>query len=205
MGWLADETGLDKQPANHLPLTPLSHLDRALALYPQRTALVYGPIRRTYAEYHARCTQLAAALAARGIKPGDVVATILPNLPAQVEAHWGVPACGAVLNTINTRLDPATVRYIFEHGGAKIVLCDTAFLGLAEVAIAEMAGPPPEIIEVPDPIAGLAASGRYPAYEDMLAEGDPDFFMDASRVYLTMKSEGDANFNLKHLTQYDVI
>ncbi len=175
MGWLADETGLDKQPANHLPLTPLSHLDRALALYPQRTALVYGPIRRTYAEYHARCTQLAAALAARGIKPGDVVATILPNLPAQAEAHWGVPACGAVLNTINTRLDPATVRYIFEHGGAKIVLCDTAFLGLAEQAIAEMTGPPPEIIEVPDPIAGLAASGRYPAYEDMLAEGDPDF------------------------------
>ncbi|MEL6450131.1 MAG: AMP-binding protein [Pseudomonadota bacterium] len=175
MGWMADETGLGKTAANYVPLTPLSHLRRAAHVFAQRTAVVYGAHRVTYAQYYDRCTRLAAALAARGVAPGDVVATLIPNLPAQAEAHFGVPACGAVLNTINTRLDVDTVAYIFDHGGAKVVLVDPQFLDLAEAAIGAMDGPAPQIIEVPDAAAGFAASGRHPVYEDVLAEADPSF------------------------------
>ncbi|MEX0311431.1 MAG: AMP-binding protein, partial [Tateyamaria sp.] len=175
MGWMADETGLGKTPANYVPLTPLSHLRRASAVFADRTAVIYGSHRVSYAEYHDRCTRLAAALANMGVAPGDVVATLLPNLPAQAEAHFGVPACGAVLNTINTRLDVDTVAYIFDHGGAKVVLVDPQFLALAEAAIEAMEGPAPQIIEVADAGAGFAASGRYPEYEAVLAGGDPAF------------------------------
>jgi fatty-acyl-CoA synthase len=175
MGWLKDESGLDKCAANHVPLTPLSHLARARQVFPDREALVYGQTRRTYAQYHARVSRLASALAARGIRPGDLVATILPNLPAQVEAHFGVPACGAVLNAINTRLDVDTVAYILDHGGARIVLVDSAFVDLAEAAKAQMPGPGPDIIEVADDQAGYPATGRHMEYEDLLATGDPAF------------------------------
>lgn len=175
MGWLADETGLERNAANHVPLTPLSHLIRAADIWPDHEALVYGAHRWTYRQYHARVSRLASGLVARGVRPGDVVATIIPNLPAQVEAHFGVPACGAVLNTINTRLDLDTVAYILDHGGAKVVLVDTAFLGLAEAAVALLDGRRPEIIEVPDPQAGFPATGRHPDYETLLAGGDPAF------------------------------
>ena len=124
MGWLPDETGLDRCAANHVPLTPLSHLQRAADVFANREALVYRARRWSYAQYHARVSRLASALVGRGIRPGDVVATLLPNIPAQVEAHFGVPAAGAVLNTINVRLDTDTVAYIFGHGGAKLVLVD---------------------------------------------------------------------------------
>jgi fatty-acyl-CoA synthase len=173
MGWLADETGLDKTAANFVALTPLSHLRRAADVFASRTAVVWKSTRLSYADYAARVSQLASALALRGIQPGDVVATLLPNIPAQAEAHFGVPACGAVLNTINTRLDADTVAYIFGHAGAKIVLCDTAFLALAQEAIRRMEGPAPEIIEVVD--HGFTASGAYLTYEEFLAKGDPGF------------------------------
>ena len=175
MGWLQDETGLERNAANYVPLTPLSALTRAARIYPEELAVVYGDHRKTYAEYHDRVTRLASALAVRGIAPGDVVATIIPNLPAQAEAHFGVPACGAVLNTINTRLDVDTVAYIFDHGGAKLVLVDTQFLDLAEAAKSACEGDGPEIIEVPDAPAGFPASGRHATYEDMLAKANPDF------------------------------
>lgn len=173
MGWMSDETGLDRHTANYVPLTPLSHLQRAARVFPNREAVVYGAIRHSYTEYHARVSRLASALAARGITPGDVVATLLPNIPAQAEAHFGVPAAGAVLNTINTRLDTGTVAYIFDHGEAKMVLCDTQFLPLAEAAKAACEGPGPEIIEVPDTQAGYPATDRHTTYEALLAEGDP--------------------------------
>ncbi|PKP73745.1 MAG: acyl-CoA synthetase [Alphaproteobacteria bacterium HGW-Alphaproteobacteria-6] len=173
MGWLADESGLDRTPANFVPLTPLSHLARAADLFADRTALVYGGTRRSYGEYHARVSRLASALVARGVRPGEVVATILPNVPAQAEAHFGVPAAGAVLNTINTRLDADTVGHILDHGQARVVLVDTAFLPLAEAAVAAMEGPAPAIVEVADTEAGIAPSGRYPEYEALLAAGDP--------------------------------
>ncbi|MEP2889595.1 AMP-binding protein [Tateyamaria sp.] len=175
MGWMADETGLEKTPANYVALTPLSHLRRAAHVFADRVAVIHGAHRVTYAQYYDRCTRLASALAARGVSGGDVVATLIPNLPAQAEAHFGVPACGAVLNTINTRLDVDTVAYIFSHGGAKVVLVDPQFLELAEAAVAAMDAPAPELIEVPDAAAGWPASGRHPVYEDMLAQADPDF------------------------------
>ncbi|WP_187429488.1 Long-chain-fatty-acid--CoA ligase [Roseobacter fucihabitans] len=176
MGWMSDENGLDKCAANYTPLTPLSHLRRASHVFAQRLAMVYGEEHRvTYAQYHERCTRLACALSGKGIAPGDVVATLIPNVPAQIEAHFGVPACGGVLNTINTRLDVDTVAYILRHGEAKLILVDSQFLQLAEAACAQMDGPKPTLIEVPDVAAGHPASGRFETYEDMLAGADPSF------------------------------
>lgn len=174
MGWLADETGLGKCAANHAPLTPLSHLRRAADVFAEREALVHGSIRLNYAQYAQRVTQLASSLAQAGVRPGDVVATILPNIAAHAEAHFAVPACGGVLNAINTRLDVETVAYILGHGGAKAFLVDTAFLELAERACATL-DTPPQIIEVADRENGFAPSGRYPDYEEFVASGDPGF------------------------------
>ncbi|MCB1366651.1 MAG: AMP-binding protein [Rhodobacteraceae bacterium] len=175
MGWMADETGLERNAANHVALTPLSHLNRARVVFPDREAMVYQDRRWSFAQMHARASQLASALAAAGIQPGDVVSVICPNVPSIVEAHFGVPAAGAVLNTINTRLDSDTVAYIFSHGGAKIALVDSQFIPLAEAAIEGMEGTGPQIIEIADPKAGFPASGRHREYEDFLAGGDPGF------------------------------
>ncbi|PIE08035.1 MAG: acyl-CoA synthetase [Rhodobacterales bacterium] len=175
MGWLNDENGLEKTAANHVPLTPLSHLNRAAAHFPDKTAIVDRGRRFTYAEYHARASRLASALVQAGVGPGDVVATLLPNTLPQAEAHWGVPAAGAVLNTINTRLDVDTIAYIFGHGEARVALVDTAFLGPVERAIARMEGAGPRIIEVADPEAGFQPTGRHLEYEDFIAAGSADF------------------------------
>ena len=175
MGWMADETGLGRRAANFVPLTPLSHLARARHVFAGREAVAYGAHRVTYAEYHARVSRLASALAARGIAPGDVVATLLPNVPAQLEAHFGVPACGAVLNTINTRLDADTVAYILGHGGARAVICDSALVPLLEQAMGAMEGARPLVIEAPDPEAGVEATGQHETYDALLRSGDPGF------------------------------
>ena len=175
MGWMKDETGLGKCAANYVPLTPLSFLQRAVQVFPETEAVVYGTHRKTYAEYTRRVTQLASALAKLGVQPGDVVATLLPNIPAQAEAHFGVPACGAVLNTINTRLEAETVAYILDHGEAKVLLVDPQFLPMAAQAIEQMSGPAPIVIEVADEQAGVHAHGHYTEYEQLLASGDPDF------------------------------
>lgn len=174
MGWLADETGLGKTPANFVALTPLSFLARAGDVHADQTAMVYRGTRRNYAEYRARVSRLASALSRAGVRPGDVVATLLPNIPAQAEAHFGVPAAGAILNTINTRLDPDTVGYILDHGEAKVLLADTAFLPLVAEAVARMEGPAPLIVEVADGEAGFQPTGAHAEYEDFLATGDPD-------------------------------
>ena len=175
MGWMSNETGLEKCAANHVPLTPLSGLRRAAAVYRDELAVVHGAHRKTYAQYIVRVTRLASALAAMGVKPGEVVASILPNIPAQAEAHFGVPACGAVLNTINTRLEPDTVAYILDHGGAKVVMADPQFLPMVAEAVERMEGPAPRIIEVPDDHAGVHGHGHHMSYEDLLATGDPAF------------------------------
>ncbi|WP_400082564.1 AMP-binding protein [Yoonia sp. R78084] len=175
MGWMRDETGLEKRAANYVPLTPLSHLQRAALIFADREAVVYGKTRITYAQYYRRVSRLASALTKVGVQPGDVVATLLPNIPAQSEAAFGVPACGAVLNTINTRLDVDTVAYIFDHGEAKVALVDSQFLPLAMAAVDLMEGPAPMIIEVPDDQAGVHAMGAQQNYEDFLATGDPEF------------------------------
>ena len=175
MGWMEIEAGLDKTEANFVPLTPLSHLQRAAKVFPTRIAVVYNNHRVNYAEYYSRCSQLASALVAVGVKRGSVVATILPNVPAQAEAHFGVPACGAVLNTINTRLDVDTVSYIFGHGEAKVVLVDSQFLALAESACAQLGDKAPLIIEVSDSSAGFESTGKYTTYEQFLSSGDKKF------------------------------
>ncbi|MDX1780343.1 MAG: long-chain-fatty-acid--CoA ligase [Thalassovita sp.] len=175
MGWMADETGLGKTAANYVPLTPLSWLHRAAAVFPDHLAVVYGKHRKTYVEYHERVTRLASALTKLGVNPGDVVATVLPNIPAQAEAHFGVPACGAVLNTINTRLEPDTIAYILDHGEAKVVLVDPQFLPVLAEAIEIMDGPAPIVIEVADDQAGVHAQSEYMEYETLLKTGDPDF------------------------------
>ncbi|PYG32353.1 AMP-binding protein [Pelagimonas varians] len=175
MGWMRDETGLEKNDANYVPLTPLSFLTRAATIWPDHPAVVYGTHRKTYAEYIQRVTRLASGLSKLGVQPGDVVATILPNIPAQAEAHFGVPACGAVLNAINTRLDVDTIAYILDHGEAKVVLCDPQFLPVLAEAIEQMATAPPQIIEVADDHAGVHAHGHYIEYEALLASGDDTF------------------------------
>ncbi|MCR8550105.1 AMP-binding protein [Salipiger sp. P9] len=175
MGWLANETGLGKCAANFVPLTPLSFLIRAKQVYPDHMAVVYGPHRKTYAEYYERVTRLASALTKIGVAPGDVVATLLPNIPAQAEAHFGVPACGAVLNTINTRLDIDTIAYILDHGEAKVVLCDPQFIPHLAEAIELMETDAPTVIEVADHHGGAPHLGEYMEYEEFLTTGDPDF------------------------------
>ena len=175
MGWMSDESGLEKNKANYVPLTPLSHLRRASTVFSDRTAVIYGSHRKSYSEYYQRCSQLASALKKIGVKPGEVVATILPNIPAQAEAHFGVPACGAILNTINTRLDIGTISYIFEHGEAKVVFADTQFLSVVEAAVEKLSGPRPTLIEVPDDSAGFPATGKYETYESFLRNGNVDF------------------------------
>ena len=175
MGWMSNEVGLEKNEANYVQITPLSHLRRAATVFSDRTAVIYGDHRKTYSEYFQRCTQLASALSKIGIKSGEVVATVLPNIPAQAEAHFGIPACGAVLNTINTRLDSGTISYIFEHGEAKVIFADTQFLSVVEDSIKKLSGPHPTLIEVPDVAAGFPATGKYETYEKFLETGDINF------------------------------
>lgn len=171
MGWLQDETGLNKCAANYVPLTPLSYLARAADVFAARTAVVWKSTRLTYADYAGEVSRMASGLAQRGIRPGDVVATLLPNIPAQAIAQFGVPAAGAILNTINTRLDPDTIAYIFGHAGAKMVLVDTSLIPLVEKALALTDGTAPVVVEVAD--HGFTATGRYLTYADMMAGGDP--------------------------------
>ncbi len=175
MGWMADETGLDKCAANYVPLTPLSFLARAAQIYPNRTAVIYGDHRATYTETHSRVSALASALTQLGVASGEVVSTMLPNTTAHIEAHWGVPAMGGVLNAINSRLDAETVAYILDHAEAKVVLADPTCITVLETAFTKMSGPVPRIIEVDDTAAGAPASGRYMTYETLLATGDPEF------------------------------
>jgi len=113
------DTGLDRGPANHVPLSPLSFLKRSALVFPDKTAIIHGDRRYTYREYYARSRRLASALAAHGIGAGDTVAVMAPNIPEMLECHSGVPMLGALLNPINYRLDAATIAFILRHGGAK--------------------------------------------------------------------------------------
>src|SRR3712207_3643106 len=113
---------LDKNPANFQPLTPLSFLKRAAAVFPDQVAIVHGPRRWTYADFYARARRLASALARRGIRRGDTVSAVLANTPAMLECHYGVPMAGAVLNTINTRLDAAAIAFQLDHAEAKVLI-----------------------------------------------------------------------------------
>ena len=113
------ETGLERNPANYAALSPLSFLARVAEVYPDRTAVIHGGENATWGEIYARCRRLASALVRRGIGVGDTVAVMAPNVPAMFEAHFGVPASGAVLNTLNTRLDAEAIAFMLQHGEAK--------------------------------------------------------------------------------------
>jgi fatty-acyl-CoA synthase len=167
--------GLDRNPANFVALTPLSFIERSAAVYPDYPAVVHGAIRRTWAQTYARSRQLASALAQRGLGAGDTVAVMLPNIPAMVEAHFGVPMSGAVLNTLNTRLDAQTLAFMLNHGEAKAVLVDREFAAIIRFALA-MVERPILVIDVDDPeYHGAGARVGEIEYEDFIAAGDPEF------------------------------
>jgi fatty-acyl-CoA synthase len=152
------EQDLGKNPANYAPLTPLSFLERAAYVYPERVSVIHGAQRYTWNETYSRSRRLAAALAKRGIRPGETVAAMLPNIPSMYEAHFGVPMCGAVLNTLNTRLDTEAIDFMLEHGEAKLLIADPEFAAV----VGRLKSKVPVIM-------GDAA------YEALLEEGDPEF------------------------------
>jgi fatty-acyl-CoA synthase len=169
------EAGLGRGPANCTPLTPLVFLPRTAAIHPDRIAVIHGERRISYREFHARARRLASALAARGIGAGDTVSVLLPNVPAMLDAHHGVPMLGAVLNAINTRLDARTIAYILGHGEAKVLITDREFSATVVAALARL-DRKPLVIDVDDPLYdGPGARLGDIEYEDLLAQGSTDF------------------------------
>jgi fatty-acyl-CoA synthase len=166
--------GLDRGPANYAPLTPLTFLPRAAAIFPGKTAVIHGDQRFTYAEFYARCRRLAAALQRRGIGRGDTVAVMAPNVPALLEAHYGVPMAGAVLNALNYRLDARSIAFILEHGEAKLLITDREFSPTIEDALGRLRSKI-AVVDVDDPTFVGGARLGATDYEALLAEGDPEF------------------------------
>src|SRR5665213_2582742 len=142
--------GLDKTPANFVPLTPLSFLARTAAIYPNHVSAVYEGRVFKWSETYARCRRFASYLAGHNIGRGDTVAAMLPNIPAMNEAHFAVPMAGAVLNALNIRLDAASIAFQLDHGGAKIILVDPGFAGVIPEALTLMTGPKPFVVDVDD-------------------------------------------------------
>ncbi len=167
--------GLDKTPANFVPLTPLSFLARTAAVYPDHISTVYEGRVFTWAQTYARCRRFVSFLAARNIGSGDTVAAMLPNIPAMNEVHFAVPMAGAVLNALNIRLDASSIAFQLDHGGAKIILVDPEFAGVIAEALTLMTGPKPLVIDVDD--AAFAGGKRIGEleYEDALSQGDENF------------------------------
>ncbi|WP_421693989.1 acyl-CoA synthetase [Aestuariivirga sp.] len=172
----AYETDLDKNAANYQPLTPLTFLARSAAVYPDQVAIIHGRQRTSYAQFYARSRQLASALAKAGIGKGDTVSVLLANTPAMLECHYGVPMTGGVLNTLNTRLDAATIAFSLTHADAKILIVDKEFSKLGREALALMEGARPIVIDYADsefPIAGDGVGAID--YEQFLGSGDAAF------------------------------
>jgi fatty-acyl-CoA synthase len=162
---------LDKNPANHVALTPLSFIERSAHVYPDHLAVAHGSERYTWRETYARCRRLASALAQRGIGKGDTVAVMLPNIPAMYEAHFGVPMCGAVLNALNTRLDAEAIDFMLKHGEAKLLITDREFSRVIEKLSLNIT-----IIDVDDPeYSGEGKRLGEADYESFLKTGDPQY------------------------------
>ncbi|WP_118178627.1 acyl-CoA synthetase [Paraburkholderia phosphatilytica] len=167
------EAGLARREANYVPLTPIDFIARAAEVYGDRLAVVHGEIRRNWAETYARTRRLASALQRAGIQRGDTVAALLPNIPAMVEAHFGVPMSGAVLNTLNTRLDAKSILFMLRHGEAKALIVDTEYAAVAKAAAAEF--PSLRIVNVADAMpADPQAFATATSYETFLDSGDPE-------------------------------
>ena len=168
------EQGLLAGPANHQPLTPLHFLDRTAEVFPDRIALVHGELRQTWAETQRRCRRLASALVRRGVRPLDTVAVLAPNTPAMLEAHFGIPLAGAVINTINVRLDAQAIAFILRHGEAKALLVDREFAALAQRALQDLPQRP-LVVDIDDDLAPAGESIGNIEYESLLAEGEQSF------------------------------
>jgi fatty-acyl-CoA synthase len=169
------DTHLDKNPANYQPLTPLSFLERAAGVHPERIAIIHGPLKRSYRDFYARSRRLASALAQRGIGRGDTVSAMLPNTPAMLECHYGVPMTGAVLNTLNTRLDAKIIAFSLEHSEAKVLITDRESSATIRAAL-ELSSVKPFIIDYDDPeFTGPGERLGGIEYEEFLNQGDPDF------------------------------
>jgi len=169
------EGGLGRTAANHQPLTPLSFLERAASVFPHHTAIIHGRQRFDYATFYARARRLASALAKEGIRKGDTVAVMLANTPPMLEAHYGVPMLGAVLNALNTRLDAKSVAFMLEHGGARILITDREFSATVAEALA-LLKKKPLVIDYDDPEFPQSGArlGKLD-YEKFLKSGDPGF------------------------------
>ena len=169
------DTDLDRNAANFQPLTPLSFLARAAEVYPDQTAIIHGARSWNYRQFYARARQLASALARRGIKRGDTVSVMLANTPAMIEAHYGVPMAGAVLNTLNTRLDAAILAFTLDHAETKVLIVDREFSKVMKDALAR-AKAKPLVIDYDDPeFTGAGERLGSLEYEEFLREGDADF------------------------------
>jgi fatty-acyl-CoA synthase len=168
---------LPRNDANFTPLSPLPFIERAAEVYPERTAVIHGSLRRNWRQTYERCRRLASALQRAGLGKGDTVAVMLPNTPPMVEAHFGIPMAGAVLNTLNTRLDPDAIAFMLDHGEARAVIVDPEFAGAMQKAIAlRKDGRPLLVVDVEDALfTGTAARIGSTTYEDFLAGGDPAF------------------------------
>ncbi|AJG23071.1 acyl-CoA synthetase [Cupriavidus basilensis] len=168
------DTGLGKNPANHVPLTPIDFLARAASVYGDRLAIVHGPVRQNWRDTYARARRLASGLASLGVGKGDTVAALLPNTPAMVEAHFGVPMAGAVLNALNIRLDASNLIFMLRHGEARVLLADTEFADVARQIANEIPGL--KVVAVLDALGPQDAPAFGETdYERLLASGDPEF------------------------------
>ncbi len=168
------EQYLDQNPANYEPLSPLTFIERAASVYPNKTAIVHAGVRRSWSQTYQRCKQLASALHKRGLGAGDTVSVLAPNLPEHFEAHFGVPMSGAVLNAINTRLDAEAVAFILEHAETKVLITEREFSEVVGKAL-KMIAHRPLVIDIDDPsFEGGELIGSM-TYEELLAEGDADF------------------------------
>ncbi len=168
---------LPRTGANFAPISPLSYIERTAQVYPDRLAVVHGDLRRSWGEVYARCRQLAGALQKAGVGKGDTVAVMLPNTPPMVEAHFGIPMAGAVLNALNTRLDAETVAFMLDHGEAKVVIVDPEFAPVMQKAISlRKATTPLLVIDVEDAVyTGAVQRIGTMTYDDFVAAGDPAF------------------------------
>jgi fatty-acyl-CoA synthase len=169
------DTGLDKNPANYQPLTPVGLLERAAKVYPDHTAIIHGNLRTSYSDFYARARRLASALAQKGVGPGDTVSVMLSNTPAMLEAHYAVPMLGAVLHSLNTRLDAPILSFQLDHANSKVLISDREFSALMKQALGQ-ASVTPLIIDYNDsefPNLGPALSSLD--YETLLMSGDPEY------------------------------
>ena len=183
---IAYDTDLDRNAANFQPLTPLGFLERSAAIFPDRLAVVHGAVRRNYRDLYARARRLASALAAHGVGKNDTVTVMLANTPAMLECHFGVPMAGAVLNTLNTRLDAAIIAFTLDHAETKVLITDREFSGVMKQALA-LAKTKPLVIDYDDPeYAGPGERLGGIEYEALVAGGDPDF------QWITPRDEWDA-------------